>query len=88
MSLTTNEQQYCILEKPASDSAGNYRHISFHNCDWYGFPETYNTQSTHFIQGLSNDMESVEYVCCFNCAQFCFDLPHSSIIQYIRIFLS
>ena len=33
MSLTTNEQQYCILEKPASDSAGNYRHISFHNCD-------------------------------------------------------
>ena len=23
MSLTTNEQQYCILEKPASDSAGN-----------------------------------------------------------------
>ena len=33
MSLTTNEQQYCTLEKPASDSAGNYRHISFHNCD-------------------------------------------------------
>lgn len=29
MSLTTNEQQYCILEKPASDSAGNYRHIFF-----------------------------------------------------------